>query len=365
MLKKIALLAALVSLLGNTTVSAAATDIPPAGPAPKQIEVTLTQPELAVDVPDTGGAVAAGVGGILGALIGAAINKAAVANAEKRVAEMRNALVDYHFNDRFEQALRAKLAAADLAPAPSVEYLRSVRGRDELIAANAVPRTGLLVLTPRYAITSDFERLSVKVQATTLDRTLKGEKVKERYRAFNSYVYSFPMKRISGSDATEDSKRWVELGGTEMAAMFEEGIDQVTDMIVYDQTSAGQAEAATKVTRQGRTVGPTPDRQWQRTRLGMTATHPIDGTSKEFSERDAARIAAAKATTPVTSAAALAPAATPVAAPVETSAAPAANAPIAAPIKTNAAPAANAPAAAPAAAPADASAALSATTEVK
>lgn len=333
MLRKIAFVAALVSLFGNTVVSAAETTATlPVAPEPKQIEVMLTQPEMAVDVPNTGGAVAAGVGGILGALIGAAINKAAVSNAETRVAEMRNTLVDYHFNDRFEQVLRAKFAAANLAPAPTVEYLHSVRGRDELIAANAVSRTGLLYLSPRYSITSDFERMSVTVPATTLDRSLKGEKVKERYRAFGNYTYSFPMQKIAGSGATEDSKRWVGLGGPEMVAMIEEGIDQVTDMIVYDQSPAGLVEAKTKVDRKGRNVGPTADRQWLRTRMGMTASHPIDGTNKEFSARAAARMATVTSAAPVAETTApvdATAAATPTAPATPTAAAPAAAAPAA------------------------------------
>jgi hypothetical protein len=326
MFKKIALLAALVGLVGNT-VAVAATPAPTTGP--EHIEVVLYPTELAVDVPNTGGAVAAGVGGIFGALIGAAINKAAVSNAEGRVAEMRNALVDYDFNARVEQAIRAKLAAAPLVTQPTtVEYLHTVRGADELKAANAANRTGILFVVPRYAVTSDFERLTVTLSANTFDRSVRSNgTVKEKIRGFKLHSYAFPMRKVTGSGATEDSQRWVTLGGTELAAMLDEGIDQVTDMLVNDLTAEGMADAAAKTPMKGRSVTTASGRTWTRTRAGLSSQPEIDGVTRVYSERAAAR-AAALVPAPVASdvntaapADGVAPAA---AAPVEASAAPAA-----------------------------------------
>lgn len=323
MFKKIALLAALVGLVGNT-VAFAATPAPTTGP--EHIEVVLYPTELAVDVPNTGGAVAAGVGGIFGALIGAAINKAAVSNAEGRVAEMRNSLVDYDFNARVEQAIKAKLAAATLVTQPTtVEYLRTVRGADELKAANAANRNNVLFVVPRYAVTSNFERLTVTLSANTFDRSLRSNgKVKEKIRGWKVHTYAFPMRKVTGSGATEDSLRWVSLGGTELAAMLDEGIHQVTDMLINDLTAEGMADLKVKIPVRGRTVTTASGRTWTRTRMGLSSQTEIDGVAKVFSERAAERAAAQAPAAVATETAAPVDAAAPAAAaPGEAMAAPA------------------------------------------
>jgi hypothetical protein len=288
MLRKFLLIAAVCGLVASQAAVAKA----PVQQA-RDIELVMTQQELAVDVPNTGGAVAAGVGGILGVLIGAAINNAQVANGEKRVAEMRNQLLDYRFNQRFEQAFAAKLAAANLANPPKVEIVTSVRGADELKAAGAVPRTYALVLSPRYAITSNFEDLSVTVNAMWLDRSLKTNgKVKQKFHMMRTYAYRFPMEEVSGSGATEDSQRWVALGGAELSAMLDKGIDEVAAMVVYDLTPAGLAESQDKKmrdvkmagkVRRGRKVEVAPGQAWLRNRFMLEGFHPIDGSGPVFS----------------------------------------------------------------------------------
>jgi hypothetical protein len=360
MFRKFALVAALSALVLSQAAAAKA----PVAQA-RDIELVLTQQELAVDVPNTGGAVAAGVGGLLGALVGAAINNAQVANGEKRVAEMRNQLIDYRFNQRFEQALTAKLAAANLPEAAKLEVVTSVRGADELKAAGAVPRNYVLVLTPRYAITSNFEDLSVTVGALWVDRTLNAKgKVKQKFVLSRSYAVRFPMQEIAGSGATEDAQRWVALGGTELAAMLDKGIDEVTAMVVYDLTPAGLAESQGKEwtnlqlagkPRRGRLVEPAPGVHWLRGRFALEDFHPIDGKSAVFSTAAAAAAPGAP----------VAPVA-PVEATATTAAAPPAPAPVAAAVEAPMA--ADAPAAAvttpvDAAAPAEAPAAEAATTE--
>lgn len=289
MFKKFLALAAAGSLLVH---SLAFAKDPPVQPT--HVEVLTTQPELAVDVPDTGGVAGAAVGGILGALIGAAINKAAVANAEERVGELRNNLVDYRFNERFKQQLAAKIAATNLAQPPQVEYLDSVRGADQIIAAGAQARTNLLFLAPRYAIASNFESLTVSITATTLDRSLKSNgKVKEKPRAYRTYSYRFPMKKIMGSGATEDAARWVALGGADVSAMLDEGIDHVTSMVAYDLTADGLADQVRKgtervelagKTRTGRWIEPVAGKRWLRNSFAVEGAREIDGVPTQVAQ---------------------------------------------------------------------------------
>src|SRR5207342_1212900 len=136
------------------------------------VEVVMNQHELAVDVPNTAGAVGAQFG-LIGALIGAGIQNAQVKHAEERVVPFRNALLDYHFNERMEAALRAKLASNGLSPAPVINVMpTSWDAVDSRQSTQAVPLHAM-VIVPRYSVDSDVTMLSVALNASIVDRVVK------------------------------------------------------------------------------------------------------------------------------------------------------------------------------------------------
>lgn len=215
--------------------------------APQQpVEIMINQQELAVDVPDS-----AAIGaqfGLLGALVSAAVDNAKAGYAEKRVVEMRNQLVDFRFNERFETAVRDKIIAAQLTADPVVSVRLGAWTGPEAKAAGAAPKQGVIVLSPRYAIANNFENMRISLDVRYVDRELKSNgKLKEKFRFGRSYTFSYPLDKVSGSGADGDAARWVAFGKPQLQWLMAEGIDQVTDMFVYDMTDVGVDESLVKI----------------------------------------------------------------------------------------------------------------------
>ena len=205
------------------------------------VEVVLGQQELEVDVPDSSGAAAQF--GLLGALIGSAITNAQVQNAEKRVVDIRNQLVNYRFNEQFEKAIRVALVSEGISPNPQVIVRQTpwdaASAERKLVAGE---KQTILVVVPRYSIMNTFEQMSVSMRVQYLQRELKKNgKPKETYRFSRNYSFFIPMDKLTGGQATEDSVRWVGLGKDQLAALLDEGIKQVTEMFVYDFSAEGRA----------------------------------------------------------------------------------------------------------------------------
>jgi len=237
----------LVALLSVSSAASAKKFAPPMPLAQNlQVEVILNQQELAVDVPDTANQVGAQFG-LIGALIGAAVTAGQVANAEKVVEDIRNQLVDYNFNATFERQLREKLASEGLSPNPQFTFMASPWDAYSAKKAGKVAANGILVITPRYSITNNFELLKVNMTVTSVNRTFKSNgKPKEKIVFWRNYSFQYPMSKIKGSFAAEDSQRWVGMGKAELHGLLEQGSSQVIDMLVYEFSPAGRAQLAEK-----------------------------------------------------------------------------------------------------------------------
>jgi len=282
-----------------------------------QVEVILNQQELGVDVPATASSVGAQFG-LLGALIGATITAGQVANAEKRVAEIRNVLVDYRFNDNFERQLRAKLASEGISPNPQFTFMATPWDAYSATKAGKLAADGVLIITPRYSITNNFEVLKVSLNARFVNRKFKPNgKMKEKNLVMSWYSFQFPLTKLDGSYATEDAQRWIDLGRQEMHGLLDQGITQVVDMMVYEFSAEGRQAAKTKTKAKakntllkgkpywGWSLRETPDWIWLREWgvLGITGYYPVDGLTKAAGTASpVAASAAADSATPATDA---------------------------------------------------------------
>lgn len=242
MIKRVLVLAALACLPFQTL--AAKVETLPMPIAPElPVEIVLHQQEIGVTVPPNAGVAF----GLIGVLVGTAISNAQVANGEKRVAEIRNLLVDYRFNEQMEKALRAKLVNAGISPQPVITVRESLW---ESVAATQAATTAadVFVIVPSYTLSNNFETMSVRLNARMDHREIKANgKPKVRARFSRSYVFNIPMEKVNGSNAEEDAKRWIALGKPGLQTLVDRGIEQVTDMLVYDFSSEGRAESAKKV----------------------------------------------------------------------------------------------------------------------
>lgn len=220
------------------------------------VDIVLGQQELAVEVPASGAATGAAVGGLLGALIGTAIDKAAVSNAEERVVEMRNLLVDYPFSQKAEAALRAGIASEGLSMQPQItscDAPAAVGGGGMVVVAglsfgcSVMPAQGVLVVSPRYAIDSKFQNLAVRLHVALIDRETKSNgKPKLRLVSSHLYQFNYPLESLDGQKPDDNAARWIALGGDQLGAMLDYGIDQTIQMMTYDFSASGRAERSEK-----------------------------------------------------------------------------------------------------------------------
>lgn len=216
------------------------------------VDIVLGQQELAVEVPASGAATGAAVGGILGALIGTAIDRAAVSNAEERVVEIRNLLVDYPFSQKAEAALRVGLASEGLSPEPvitSCDAPAAVGGGGMVVVAglsfgcSVAPSKGVLVVAPRYVIDNRFQNLAIRLHVALIDREAKSNgKPKLRLVSSHMYQFNYPLESLGGQKPEDNAARWIALGGDQLAAMLDFGIDQTIQMMAYDFSAPGRAE---------------------------------------------------------------------------------------------------------------------------
>lgn len=232
MLNRICLAAGLLALAFETSAGVVPKPIAPQLP----IEVVQAQQEVAIDVPTTASAVGGGFG-LIGAIIGSAVQNAQAKGAEERVTGVRDALIGYDFNANLERALRAKLASGDISPDPQFNILTPAAVAERIEKRAAQP-TQALVLGPRYAFDYEMTTLTVKVVATLENRERKSNgKYKYRTQFKHTYAFSFPI-----AQPNQTSAPWTALGREGLVALLDQGIAQVSDMIAYDFTDQGRSE---------------------------------------------------------------------------------------------------------------------------
>lgn len=201
------------------------------------VELVLHQQELAVDVQST-----AGIGmqfGLIGALISSAVDNANAKKAEARVAPLRDALIAYRFNERFEAELRSKLASEGISPDPKLMVMPSVWDAPSAQGGSDVPASAMVII-PRYAMDFDFGRMYVQMIVQIVDRERKSNgKLKTRYRATRVYNFSH---RLEGGKADDYPATWQNLPPNALANMVDQSVRHIIDMMVYDFGAQGRSE---------------------------------------------------------------------------------------------------------------------------
>jgi len=232
MAKRFGLVAGLLALAFDLHAGVVPKPIAPQLP----IELVQGQQEIAIDVPTT----ASGVGmqfGLIGALIGSAVQNSQAKGAEERVTPIRDSLIGYDFNAELEKALRQKLVSPDVSPDPQFTIITPVAIAER--ETNRLERPAqALVLAPRYAFDYELGTLTVRVVATLENRERKSNgKYRVRSQFRHTYAFSFPIDH-----ADKTARPWVALGRDGLAAVLDQGIAQVSDMVAYDFSDKGRGE---------------------------------------------------------------------------------------------------------------------------
>lgn len=202
-----------------------------------QVELIETQNEMAVEVPQTAAAVGMQFG-LIGALVGAGIQDQQAKGAEARAIPVRDLLVEYRFNEKFEAALRKGLASEGLSPDPKLTVRKSVWEAVDAEHAGSVPLEAL-VLIPGYSMDYNFGQLSVTLAVQYVKRKIKSNgKIKTHYDFFRFYRYRFPMRQ-RGLPVKDGN--WTSLGKERLSACLDEAIGQLVDMLAFDFSPEGRA----------------------------------------------------------------------------------------------------------------------------
>jgi hypothetical protein len=193
------------------------------------VELVATQNGINVEILNNAGL------DLMVPMLGSGLNRAAARNAEARVGPINQALSAYRYGERFEARLRASLASEGISPAPvlTVHSLQdSARSRDVPLHA--------LVLTPQYTMSQDFDRLYVRLHVQLVDREPKADgQYKARARATRIYMFSHRLKETK---VEQHVAAWHSLPPPVLAALLDEAIGHVIDMMVYDFSAEGRAE---------------------------------------------------------------------------------------------------------------------------
>lgn len=256
----------------------------PPSPISRQLQVEVVRgPErLEMVVPNTASAIGMQLG-LVGGLIGAAVQDQQQRTAEANIAPLRDMLDGYSFYDRFEQTLHARLASEGISPDPQFDV------NSASWQSGGAEEPEALILIPRFAMDYDFRRFNVTMVAQWVKRTTNTKgKTELKALLVRRYAYTFPI--WMGMPAERFAK-WAGLGRERMREMMDEAADQLVDMLVYDFSSEGRATWQAKIGKKefahisvfgfpGRTIRQKPDWVWVQDQVGkewpmLHGYHPI------------------------------------------------------------------------------------------
>ncbi len=244
-MKRIISTITLTAFLFSTVANAkTVSDLPTPFASTLPIELRLTQQEIAVEVPNNGAVASIAIGGILGALVGAAINKASVANAEKRVAEIRNQMIDYDFSKQFETEFREKAALQLLGPKYDLTVSKTTMFAD-ITDKSAKAGKDILVVQPSYTLSNKFDEVNVRMSVMLVDREAKPNgKIKLRNNHVRNYTYTVLLQPGVKQSANAGAEAVEQMGKDQLVAMINNGIEGVIEVFNISLSAEGKAKLA-------------------------------------------------------------------------------------------------------------------------
>jgi hypothetical protein len=244
-------------------VSACATgghlSLPPAAHdkvASTEVVLPIKQSEIYVYVPPSYGG-----GGILGALIEAGIADVRTTKAEKAVSPLRNALVDFNFDETFKSALKDALAREAWLGATDYRVIKDVTVPAMDAALTASKANAVLFAWTDYQLSNDGDVLTITVAASVFpnNAALKAyvpkppsDPAKQPKTAPENSIYHNSLRfvtRIPASPQGRDANIavWSANNGSAMRDTFKLATARIAQMLADDlRRTAEESDAAAK-----------------------------------------------------------------------------------------------------------------------
>lgn len=200
--------------------------------------ILTTQKEIVADVEKSQVAMYTG-GGLIPALIDVAIESSRASSAEDTVRPIRDALIDYEVGTELHKALGTRLETIPWLHVKKVEVVHDNRPKQIPFLLAASAEDALLLLTPTYALSSDFSILRLETEVRVVPRAAHlmlpeaGDDAEKRmtplYKTKISHQTPLTVQRDSPADA---ANAWTNEGGKRIKEALQLSITHTADQIV-------------------------------------------------------------------------------------------------------------------------------------
>jgi hypothetical protein len=212
--------------------------------------VVSGQGEIKPEVNASNIAMATG-GGLIPALIDAAITQARMNSAEKTVRVVRDALGSYDFDKRALETSKSTIGSLSWLNVKDVSFTKetSIEKLKSTLAQSSSPQ--LVVVAYGYTLSSDFSKLGVAASVSIFPKEAAASRMTASdalYMETFSCVSSLPQP---ASDDDRNAALWAANDGQLARAALDDGLATVSELVVRSLTLTPEAAAALD---QGRTV---------------------------------------------------------------------------------------------------------------
>lgn len=213
--------------------------------------VPIRQHEIYVFVPpSTAGATAGASFGLVGALVGVAIDasvdSARTSKAEAAVKPLRDALVDFNFDIKFQDDLKGTLSQIGWMHADDIHVVKEVTNDSENLELTNSKSAAVLFVSADYHLTNDADELEVTLQASLFPNTdalraVKPTKSKDPKAAIENSLYHNTLTfkdKVAGWNSASDRDRnisaWDAANGAEMRTSLTLAAKELSQALASD-----------------------------------------------------------------------------------------------------------------------------------
>jgi hypothetical protein len=217
-----------------------------------EVVLPVPQSEIYIDVPASHLSTATG-GGLLPALIDAGIDSARASKATKDVTPLRNAVVDYSFDQAFSNAFKS-IAADDGVHVDSVRVVKdaSLPGLDQAVAGSK--SSSVLLASANYHLANDAGALWIEVHAAVYHagQAPAGAHASAPTSALYRNTFWFTVNLPHASAKREENlAAWAADNGALLRTDLTRGAKKISELIVADLKASDAPGAATASSTDG------------------------------------------------------------------------------------------------------------------
>jgi hypothetical protein len=209
---------------------------------------TIAQPEIAADVDPSNIAMITG-GGLIPALIDAAVESNRAKKAEVTITPLRDALIEFNGGEtlRTQVSERMQSESEPLLPIRRVLITKPMKPAEVLEQVRDTDADGLLLISADFRLTPAFDRVRVLVHVALYDKAVTAAGGKPIYQ--NDLATFRALKGGMPRDRAAAIEQWSANKGGPMREALVECFAELADMIKFDVRQGEEANMVPKADR--------------------------------------------------------------------------------------------------------------------